>query len=510
MNFRFLKTIACLILVMGCLHISSIASPVIALEEPSNIRIIYISNMPNVNGDNEMPSLAKVATFIEEERAKNPNLIFLHGGDSLAPSILSSLDRGAHIIDLLNSLNPDLMSISKREFSYGEDVLIIRSQEAVFPFVSNNLRELTTGDPYPYFDPSLMIDVNGVKVGIISSTSAAAVTRYSAKNTLFLDMMDSTKQTAAKLRAQGADIIISMYDDKKEGLEALIEDGHVDILFETSFYQENANIPFNPRFLHHDLRTGYISRLDIQFDPNSEEKVKVISFERVDISNTVEKPETKDLINSYIEPLSLLLDMELGHFDTSFNYSRDTVRTGEDAFANFIVDVMRDYTKTDIALLNGGAIRGAKTFTAGENITRRDIQSALPFRNTVTSIDVTGQEILNAIEHGVGCMEISSGCGTQLSNMRVVFDSSKPLGERIIEATIGGDPVILDKTYSLTTTNYIARGGDGFILFKDKLNKTDKPNNTLLWEMVSNYIFQHKNISPSVEGRLTNINSEKE
>ncbi|MCK5040839.1 MAG: bifunctional metallophosphatase/5'-nucleotidase, partial [Sphingomonadales bacterium] len=330
------------------------SAPALASEHKAEVHIIYISNMPNAHGDSEMPSLAKVATFVKEEREKHPNLIFLHGGDSLAPSILSSLDRGAHIIDILNSLNPDLMSISKREFSFGEDALILRSQEAVFPFVSNNIRSFATGDPYPFFEESVMLEVNGLKVGIISSTSEAAATRYSAEETLFLDVIETTKRTATKLRGAGADVIISMYDDKKADLQSLLSEGYVDILFETSFYQDNILIPDTPNFLHHDLRTGYISRLDFVFDPDAQEKVTMVNFERIDVSNTENEPETETLINSYIEPLNLLLDMELGHFNTAFSYSRDEVRSRENAFANFLVDVMRHNTKTDIALLNSG------------------------------------------------------------------------------------------------------------------------------------------------------------
>lgn len=481
----------------------------LADDRKTKILILYASNMPIVNGGSETPSLAKIATFVDNERTKNPNLLFLHGGDSLAPSILSSLDRGAHIIDLMNSLNPDLMAISKREFSFGEDVLILRSQEAVFPFLSNNTRDIATGEPYPFFEESIILETNGIKVGIVASTSEAAATRYSAEKTLFLDVIETTKISAIKLREQGAQVIISMYDDKKDNLESLIADGYVDIIFETSFYQNGVVHPGIEGFIHHDLKTGYVSRIEFTFDPEAEKKVEIINFELVNIDSLDEKPDTKELIDSYIEPLNHLLDMEIGHFNTSFTYSRQEVRGGENAFANFIVDVMRDHTQADIALLNGGAIRGANEFTSGMSVKRRHIQSALPYRNTITTIEVSGQDILDAIEHGIECMNISSGCGVHASNMRVNYDNNKPVGQRIIEVTINKQPIEADKTYSMGTTNYIANGGDGFTMFKDKTDINDTMNNVLLWEIVSNYISQNKFISPKIDGRLTRVKNNK-
>lgn len=504
-NIAFILTVLFSTMLMGIISIVRAEAPDNSAA-PTNIHIVYISNMPNVNGDNDMPSLAKVATFIAEERIKHPNLIFIHGGDSLAPSIVSSLDRGAHIIDILNSLGPDMMSISKREFSYGEDVLIMRSQEALFPFVSNNLNNLDTGTPYSFFEDGIILDIVGLKVGIIAATSSAAATRYSAEKTVFLDVIETTKKTTDRLRQAGAQVIIFLYDNKDVELQTLIDENYVDVIFETSFYEPGSIIPDDPRFLHHDQRTGYISTLDFVFDPNKDDKITMVNFEMVDISDKTPDPDTQALIDSYINPLNIMLDMKLGYFDTSFSYSRGQVRTKENAFANFIVDVMLAHTQADVAILNGGAVRGSHTFENGDEITRRHIQNALPFRNSVTTINVTGTELLNSIEYGLGCMEISSGCGTHLANMRVQYDNSKPQGERIISATIAGAPVELDKTYTLATTNYIARGGDGFTMFADKLQSSGASNNILLWEVVSNHIFQKQNISPRIDGRLKNIN----
>ena len=500
-----LKALAlfCAVILPFCIISTSYAQD----SESNELRIIYMSNMPNIVGDNNMPSFAKFATFIKAERAAHPNLLFIHGGDSLAPSVLSSLDRGAHVIDLLNNLNPDLMAISKREFSFGEDILIMRSQEALFPFISNNIRNIDTQLPYSSFEEGVIINVNGLKIGVMASVSDVVLERYSPKKTIFDDVVESAIITSANLRAAGAQMIVLMYDNKDQRLANLIDDGVIDILFETSYVEDGIFPPSDPRYIHHDIASGFVSTVDIAYHPDAVQKIEIVNLQHVELSDIEDNPETKILIDNYITPLSFMLDMKLGITNTSFSTKRSDVRTKENAFANFIVDSMRIKSKTDIAMINGGAIRGNKIYEVGDEISRRDIQSELPFRNTISKIEITGAELLSAIEHGLDCMAITAGCGVHLSHMKVRFDPALPSGQRIVSATVDGMPVDLEKTYSLATTTYIARGGDGFTMFDGKFDITNQFNNVFIWEIVSNIIFQHNSITPELEGRLEPINN---
>ena len=74
--------------------------------------------------------LAELGTAVRQFRNKEEHFLFLHGGDSLAPSIMSSFDQGTHMIDILNSILPEVMAIDEREFAHSEDELIMRISEA--------------------------------------------------------------------------------------------------------------------------------------------------------------------------------------------------------------------------------------------------------------------------------------------------------------------------------------------------------------------------------------------
>jgi 5'-nucleotidase/UDP-sugar diphosphatase len=90
------------------------------------VTIVFDAEMPIVN-DTKNGNYAQLASVIDQYRKIDANTFFIFGGESLGPSMLSTMDRGAHIIDILNSLQPSVMGISKRELSHQEDELILRT-----------------------------------------------------------------------------------------------------------------------------------------------------------------------------------------------------------------------------------------------------------------------------------------------------------------------------------------------------------------------------------------------
>ena len=117
---------------LGALILMSGSNLAWATTPPINkISLVFAANMPEITSSNGM-TYAKLASLLALARQEDEYTVFVFGGGSLGPSPLSSLDRGSHIIDILNTLEPDMMAISKREFSYYEDELTLRSYEAAF------------------------------------------------------------------------------------------------------------------------------------------------------------------------------------------------------------------------------------------------------------------------------------------------------------------------------------------------------------------------------------------
>lgn len=491
-----------------CMIVSLLSGPgglqSAAVAQTTEIRIIYYSNMPDISGERGRPGIAHITTFLREQRQNYANTLFLHGGDSLAPSILSSLDRGAHVIDLLNVIEPDAMAVSKREFSYGEDVLVMRAGEAVFPMLSANTRDKATGKPFPYIDPSVIINVAGLRVGIMALTTSSTAQTYLATETEFLSTSATMESEAAALREQGADIVIAMYDATSSRLTSLIEGGKIDLILQTSnFATSSPESAARTRIVPHASGAGYLSTIDIAVDPTVDQRVRVVGLQQsINAGEYEPDPEIQLLISEYLEPLNQLLDMKLAIIETPLDTRLEAARGHENAFANMVADAIREAEGADVAIINGGGIRGGRQYPAGTSFARRELQVELPFRNTVVSLNVSGKQLLQAVEFGIDCMSHLWGCGAHLSNMKVVFDPDRPEGERILSATIGGVPVDPEKTYKLATADFIAKGGDGYDMFAGDVSVENLVRGHLVWEVVSDYLRERGSVSPKIEGRL--------
>src|SRR5438093_2696696 len=83
---------------------------------------------------------ARLAAVVKAERAKGGHVILAHGGDTLSPSLMSGIDKGAHIIALTNLVAPDIFAPGNHEFDFGKAIFLQRMAEAKFPLYAANLR----------------------------------------------------------------------------------------------------------------------------------------------------------------------------------------------------------------------------------------------------------------------------------------------------------------------------------------------------------------------------------
>src|SRR5436309_12510927 len=112
---------------------------------------------------------ARLAAVIKAERAKaaseGRHVIVAHGGDTLSPSVMSGLDRGAHIVALTNMIAPDIFVPGNHEFDFGKAIFLRRMAEAKFPLYGANLRD-AAGAPIPGFKDRALLEFNDVRIGL--------------------------------------------------------------------------------------------------------------------------------------------------------------------------------------------------------------------------------------------------------------------------------------------------------------------------------------------------------
>jgi len=187
------------------------------------------------------------------------------------------------------------------------------------------------------------------------------------------------------------------------------------------------------------------------------------------------------MVKGYKDQLTAKLDVKIGQVSGTFPRGGTPAveRSGETPMGNYIADLMRAKYKTDFALQNGGGIRDtfpAKTYipadttlvrtgTGALDVTLGDAFTVFPFGNQVATTVVTGENLWKALENGVGGNYPGDGRFPQISGFKFSFDTSKPLGSRIVTVTkTDGTPIAKDsKVYTLTTLDYVIYGGDGYL-----------------------------------------------
>ena len=174
----------------------------------------------------------------------------------------------------------------------------------------------------------------------------------------------------------------------------------------------------------------------------------------------------------------------------------------ESNFGDLITDAMRAGVGADVALTNGGGIRGDRTYDPGTTLTRRDILSELPFGNVTVLMEISGADLLAALENGVSEVENRAGRFPQISGMTLIYDPSAPKGSRITELKIGGKPLDMSRTYRLATNDYMASGGDGYAVLKSGKLLVDASGATLMATTVMHYISGQGSVAPKTEGRI--------
>jgi 2',3'-cyclic-nucleotide 2'-phosphodiesterase (5'-nucleotidase family) len=168
-----------------------------------------------------------------------------------------------------------------------------------------------------------------------------------------------------------------------------------------------------------------------------------------------------------------------------------------------------------VAIINGGTIR---TSIKQGPVRVSDVYAVVPFDNYIVAIKLTGQQIRDTLEHGVSAIEEGEGRFPQVSGLVFTYGRFGPKGSRVKEVFIGGNPLVVDREYTVATNDFLAAGGDGYKAFGDAVKsskdyavvggamKGDKlvysDSGRWLRDVVIDFIKAQKEISPKVEGRI--------
>jgi 2',3'-cyclic-nucleotide 2'-phosphodiesterase (5'-nucleotidase family) len=452
---------------------------------------------------NGILGLARVATIVEQTRAENPNTLVLDGGDALHGTNEAQFFAGASVVNAMNCVGVDVMVPGNHDFNYGYEHLLALEQDAAFDIVSSNVLAATDGESgESLLEPYVIRELAGLKVGIFGLSSVDTPTLTHPKNVVGLTFVDPIATAAAMVEdLADADCIIALthvgHDIDRQLADSVPEidliiggHSHTEVLD-----AEKVNQTYIAQTGEH---TKNIGREHLVFYQG--ELVGVFS-DPVSFDETIAvSPRANKLIQTVHERVQKEMQAVIGTATTLLDGVRENVRAKETNLGNLIADVMRASTGADVAMTNGGGIRAS--IAPGE-ITINDVVTVLPFGNTLSTIKLTGEQLLAVLEHSVRLYPATNGGFMQVSGLTFSFDPSLPEGERVVEVKVGGVKLDPAAVYTVATNDFLAAGGDGYTAFAEGTELVD--TGISLDIVLMEYIQQQGSVGASVDGRITVI-----
>ncbi|MEO5374218.1 MAG: bifunctional metallophosphatase/5'-nucleotidase [Alphaproteobacteria bacterium] len=478
-----------------------------AQAETLHLTFLHVNDVYEYAPRNGWGGLAELATLIDAERVRNSNTLFTFGGDLLSPSIASNMTKGRHMIEFMNALGADAAVLGNHEFDFGAANLRERIGESKFPWLGANVTYGGTGIPGVL--PHIIRDMGGVKVGLFGILTAET-SHLAADPRLTLEPeISKSHEMVAKLRHEGADIVVAItHLDLAQDLRLAREVKGVDLILGGHDHDPAGMVENGVLVLRAGSDAHWLAVIDLLVDKTAGEgavRIRPPEWRFLSTAGIAASPRLAGLVRKHDDAMGGALSQPLGRLTTPIDSRTALVRSEETAIGNLFADALRSRLASDVALINGGGFRANRQYPAGTALTLRDLLAEMPFGNIVVAVEVSGAQILELLEHGLAAIENKAGRFPQISGMTVTYDPKAPPGKRVGTVTIGGRPLDRIANYRLATTDYLARGGDGYSALPRARVLVDAAGGPLLANVVADFITQHHAIAPKVDGRLKPI-----
>ncbi len=471
----------------------------------TRISLVLICDIYNMHEEDGRGGMARVAAAVKAEKARNEHVLVAHAGDTFSPSLMSGFDKGAHMVDLLNRLPLDVFVPGNHEYDFGPDVFLERLREARFPVYAANLRE-ADGSPIPGIIDSRVLTYGDVKLGVIGLTAEDSHRKSQPGRLKIGKMVDTAMAQAARLRREGADLIVLVSHSNRDIDNELVDSGVADVIL--SGDDHDLYLRFNGRtaIIEAGMEGLVVTVIDLSVKTDTVAGRRKVTwwprFRIIDTADVTPDPDVAARVAVYESQLSKSLDHVIGRTATELDSRNAAVRGGEAAIGNLFTDALRAATGADVALLNGGGFRGGHVYPPDSEITERLILSELPFLNRAYVLEVKGKALREALEAGFAGAENEVGRFPQVSGMTIRADLSRPNGDRIVSLLVGGAPVEPDKLYKLATNDFLAKGGDGYTALLGARTLVGTSDALLVTQHVVDHIRKLGTVSAKIEGRV--------
>lgn len=471
--------------------------------------------------------LGYIKSIADAYRELSDEVILLDAGDAVHGTTNVNLSEGENMIRLMNELGYKAVSPGNHEFNYGHERLAELNELADFNFIASNI-ENEAGEQL--FDTFTEWQVFGERIGIIGVGSQDTTTTTHPNNIVGIEFTDEVAAVQSQVEALADEfnkfIVLSHggFDVDQEiarqipELELIIG-GHSHTPVIGGTYVDGNDKTLITQAWEHGKLVGVI-HLDFDAEGNIVNKVSQVitladNFDAIleDLpASTIGDPadilkagdvDEDPTVAAILDEIQAEIDEELsvviGSSAVDLDGERATVRTGETNLGNLITDAIRDFTDTEVALINGGGIRAS--IPAGE-VTVGDVLTVLPFINLVETVNLPGSVLLEALEYGLRLYPEQNGGLLHVSGMKYIVDATREEGDRIVYAEVNGEVLDPERVYNVALNDFLLAGGDGYEMFTDF--EVELVTGELFSDVLATYIRNHEGpVSPEIEGRIT-------
>ena len=504
-------------LFLALVMVLALAIPAGATETEQDLTgHIVILHTNDVHG--AIGEYAKVAALKQAYQAAGAYVLLADAGDFIQGDPTVSASQGKTAIELMNLAGYDVAAPGNHEFDCGYPNLKTLAGEADFPILAANVRY---DNAAALGDQTTFTTTDGKKIGIFGLDTPETATKAhpdKIKGVSFLaaqEMFDCAQAQVDALKADGCDYIICLGHlgidaestgnrsidllEKVTGIDVFI-DGHSHSTLEEIKEATNGTGKVGDTVLTSTgTKLANVGMVDISPDGT-------ISTSSLATSELTVTPDAK--VAARAEEIQKEIDADYGTVfaktEVALDGEKANVRTGETNLGDLIADAMLWQAGlldegVDAAVTNGGGIRAS---IAAGDITKKDINTVLPFGNTLYVVKVTGAELLEALEASTYCtpeaiggfpqvagIEFTVNTGAQFDTKELYPGSTygKPASiNRVMIQTVGGEAFNPEETYTIVTNDFMGAGGDTYYAFKAASSGYD--SGVPLDEVVMDYI----------------------
>ena len=488
--------------------------PVQTTAEPNGeTYILYTSDVHcGVDAGFGYAGLAQIRDDLEEQGYQ---VILVDDGDFLQGAPIGSVDQGESIIEIMNQVGYDIVIPGNHDFDYGVDRLLELASESDFEYLSCNF----THEDELVFAPYTIVNANGIDIAFVGVTTPMTISTvrpayfqnedgeyvygFMEEDQTGEAVYEAVQNAVDEAREEGADLVYLMAHLGNSAVcspwtyaDVLSNTTGIDVCLDGHSHDDDQVVMLNADgeevtrsavgyrmdcigYSHIDAE-GTIIETGIWTWTNTESAADLLNITN-DTSAFIEEimAQYEDALNVVIGTSSVNLTVYDPNVEDDAGNPIRMVRRAETNLGDFCADAMRDQSGADIALLTGGSVR---TDVGLGDVTYGDLADVFPFGDDLVIVEMTGQQILDALEWGARALPDEAGAFLQVSGLSYEVDVSIESGcvtdednclqsiegdRRVSNVMVGDDPIDEDATYTVCIQNYLIDKGDGFTMFAE-------------------------------------------